>query len=176
MRNIQIKVYHTLLFISLNTYDSFIKQILFIISHFDFFNICSELKTNIDYIASGTLYTDIDDEIIQKLKKCSDEHKIIISDIIYAEAKLKGVSIYAKETNYNIKETMKQLRSMLTASCFAVPHNSYIVNMNYIKSFQRNEITLAQPYSDIKISVATRKQPEFKRRFLDFIGEDIDND
>ena len=36
-RNIQIKVHHTLLFISLNTYDSLIKQILFTISHFDFF-------------------------------------------------------------------------------------------------------------------------------------------
>ena len=49
-----------------------------------FLDICLELKTNIDYIASGTLYADIDDEIMQKLKKCSDEHKIIISDIIYA--------------------------------------------------------------------------------------------
>ena len=84
MRNIQIKVYHTLLFILLNSYDSLIKQILFIISHFDFFDICSELKTNTNYIASGALYADIDDEIIQKLKKCSDEHKIIISDIIDA--------------------------------------------------------------------------------------------
>ena len=36
LRNIQIKVYHTLLFILLNSYDSLIKQILFIISHFDF--------------------------------------------------------------------------------------------------------------------------------------------
>lgn len=40
----------------------------------------------------------------------------------------------------------------------------------------KNEIILAQPYSDIRISVATRKKAEFKRRFLDFIGEDIDND
>lgn len=71
---------------------------------------------------------------------------------------------------------MKQLRTMLAASFFAVPHNSYIVNMNYIRDFQRNEITLAEPYSNIRISVATRKQTEFKRRFLDFIGEDIDND
>lgn len=102
--------------------------------------------------------------------------RIKISDIIYAEAKFKGVFIYTKETAYRVKETMKQLRSMLTASCFAVPHSSYIVNMNYIRNFQRNEITLAEPYSNIRISVATRKQAEFKRRFLDFIGEDIDND
>ena len=118
----------------------------------------------------------INESIITLHMKDSKVARLKISDIIYAEAKLKGVFIYTKETKYNIKETMKQLRSMLTASCFAVPHNSYIVNMNYIKNFQRNEITLAQPYSDIKISVATRKQPEFKRRFLDFIGEDIDND
>lgn len=49
-----------------------------------FLDICSELKINTDYIASGTLYADINDEIIQKLKKCSDEYKIIISDIIDA--------------------------------------------------------------------------------------------
>lgn len=102
--------------------------------------------------------------------------RLKVSDIVYTEAKLKGVFIYTKETAYRIKETMKQLRSMLTASYFAVPHNSYIVNMNYIQNFQRNEIILARPYSDISISVATRKQAEFKKRFLDFIGEDIDND
>lgn len=118
----------------------------------------------------------INESVITLHMKDSKVARLKISDIIYAEAKLKGVFIYAKETNYNIKETMKQLRSMLTASCFAVPHNSYIVNMNYIQNFQRNEITLAQPCSNIKISVATRKQSEFKRRFLDFIGEDIDND
>lgn len=118
----------------------------------------------------------INESIITLHMKDSKVARLKISDIIYAEAKLKGVFIYTKETKYNIKETMKQLRSMLTASCFAVPHNSYIVNMNYIKNFQRNEIILAQPYSDIRISVATRKQAEFKRRFLDFIGEDIDND
>lgn len=47
-----------------------------------FLDICSELKTSTDYIASGTLYADVDDEIIQNLRKCSDEHKIIISNII----------------------------------------------------------------------------------------------
>ena len=49
-----------------------------------FLDICSELKTNTDYIASGTLYADIDDEIIEKIKKCTDEHKVIISTIIDA--------------------------------------------------------------------------------------------
>lgn len=97
------------------------------------------------------------------------------SDIIYAEAKLKGVFVYTKNDVFRIKGTLKQLKFRITASCFAVPHNSYLVNMNYIKNFQRSEITLAEPYLNTRISVATRKQAEFKRRFLDFIGEDIDN-
>ena len=118
----------------------------------------------------------INESVITLHMKDSKVARLKASDIIYAEAKFKGVFIYTKETVYRIKETMEQLRSILTASCFAVPHNSYIVNMNYIRDFQRDEIALAEPYSDIKISVATRKQPEFKRRFLDFIGEDIDND
>ncbi len=118
----------------------------------------------------------INESVITLHIKDSQVARLKVSDIIYAEAKLKGVFIYTKETAYRVKETMKQLRSMLTASCFAVPHNSYIVNMNYIRDFQRNEISLAEPYSNIRISVATRKQAEFKRRFLDFIGEDIDND
>lgn len=118
----------------------------------------------------------INESVITLHMKDSKVARLKASDIIYAEAKFKGVFIYTKETVYRIKETMEQLRSILTASCFAVPHNSYIVNMNYIRDFQRDEIALAEPYSNIRISVATRKQAEFKRRFLDFIGEDIDND
>ena len=49
-----------------------------------FLDICSELRTNTDYIVSGTLFADIDEEIIQKFKKCSDAHKTVLSDIIDA--------------------------------------------------------------------------------------------
>lgn len=41
-----------------------------------FLDICSELKTNTDYIASGALYADIDDEIIQKLKNAQMNIKL----------------------------------------------------------------------------------------------------
>lgn len=97
------------------------------------------------------------------------------SDIIYAEAKLKGVFIYTKHDVHRIKETMKQINTMFASSFLAVPHSSYLINLNYIRNFRRNEITLSEPYENIKISIATRKQAEFKRRFLNFIGEDIDN-
>ncbi len=99
--------------------------------------------------------------------------RLKISEIIYAEAGLKKVRIYTTDNVYVVKETLKELRTYLTTSCFAIPHNSFIVNLNYVRNFQRNEIALSFPYSDVKISIATRKQPDFKRRFLDFIGEDV---
>lgn len=103
--------------------------------------------------------------------------RLKVSEVVYAEARLKGVFVYTEsDVSYRVKETLKQLRYMFDTSCFGVPHNSFLVNMNYIKNFQRNEITLGRPFSGTKISVATRKQTEFKRRFLDFIGEDIDNE
>lgn len=118
----------------------------------------------------------INESIITFTTKDNQIARLRCSDIVYIEAKFKGVYIYTKNTCYRIKEPIKQLRSMLTATCFAVPHNSYIVNLNYITDFKRDEITLTDPYSNIKISIATRKQAEFKRHFLDFVGEDILND
>lgn len=128
--------------------------------------IYSALDKALSVINEGVITFRMKDNQIARLK---------LSEIIYAEAKFKGVFVYTKSQSYRIKETMKQLHTMLTASCFAIPHSSYIVNLNYVRDYKREEIALTEPYSNIKISVATRKQANFKRRFLDFIGEDISN-
>lgn len=114
----------------------------------------------------------IDESVLTLHIKDCQVARLKASEIVYAEVKPKGIYIYTKENHYCIKEPMKQFRPMLNASYFAVPHNSYIVNMHYIKDFKRREITLAEPYRNVRISVATRKQPEFKKRFLDFLGEE----
>lgn len=47
-----------------------------------FLDICTALNANIEYIATGRVYPDLDKEVIEKIKKCSDEDKIKISKII----------------------------------------------------------------------------------------------
>lgn len=93
-------------------------------------------------------------------------------DIIYVEANLKAVTVCTNEYTCTVRESLKNIKTMLTASFFAVPHNSYIVNMNYVSDFKRDEITVELPTGKEKIQISGRKQPEFKRRFLEFIGED----
>ncbi len=92
-------------------------------------------------------------------------------DIIYVEANLKAVTVCTHKKTYTVRESLKKIKTMLTASIFAVPHNSFIVNMNYISNFKREELTVETPTGEVKIQISNRKQPEFKRRFLEFIGE-----
>lgn len=103
-----------------------------------------------------------------------DNHIIRVRsrDIIYAEANLKAVTLCTRQKTYTVRESLKKVKAMLTPSIFAVPHNSYIVNMNYISNFKREEITLDLPEGKIRIQISGRKQPEFKHRFMGFIGED----
>lgn len=53
--------------------------------------ICAELEISLDYLVNGTVYTNLDNEIIQKIKFCSLENKKRISkivDVFYEENKL----------------------------------------------------------------------------------------
>lgn len=92
-------------------------------------------------------------------------------DIIFAEANLKYVSVHTVQGTYTVKESLKKIKSLLSTEVFAVPHNSFIVNMNYISAFSRTEITLRLPDGKKEIPVSGRMQPVFKRRFLEFVGE-----
>ncbi len=47
-----------------------------------FLDICSALKIDSGYITEAKVYADLDEELITKLKKCSDEQKIVISKMI----------------------------------------------------------------------------------------------
>ena len=118
----------------------------------------------------------IEDNIITLHSKDNRLIRLKMQEIVFAEAKLKKICVYTKNECFVIKESMKELRSVLTASCFAIPHNSYIVNLNYVRDYKRYELCLVEPYQKPKISIATRKQVDFKRKFLDFIGEECDED
>lgn len=128
------------------------------------------------YSALDKSMSKIEDNIITLHSKDNHLIRIKMQEIVFAESKLKKVCVYTKNEAFVVKESMKDLRSILTASCFAIPHNSYIVNLNCIRDYKRDEICLISPYQKPKISIATRKQADFKRKFLDFIGEDCDDD
>lgn len=68
------------------------------------------------------------------------------------------------KTNYHIS----YWEGILPTNCFARPHNSYIVNLNYVTEVTHDFVYLK--YKEFKDSVYTsqRKVAKFKKAFLNF--------
>ena len=100
----------------------------------------------------------------------ADSESVIVSknDIVYIEVKYKKVYVQTVNQKYVSRQKMEYFKEQLKTGFFAVPHNSYIVNMNHIKKFRRDSLELT---GDHNISVASRKQASFKKQFMSFIGE-----
>lgn len=95
--------------------------------------------------------------------------KIRKSDIVCAEIIKRNVRITTVDTQYDTRENMEYFRQNLTASFFAVPHNSFIVNFNYVSEFKRDSMKLC---NNQVVSIAPRKRTEISKKFMQFIGED----
>lgn len=124
--------------------------------------ISSALQKAVSEINNGsiTLHTKINE--IKKIKK---------NDIIYVEVKRKTTTFYTKNGTIECNEPITKFKDKLNSSFFAIPHNSYIINLNYILAYKRTEIQVCYGHPPHAIPIAARKQPEFKQKFMSFIGE-----
>lgn len=106
--------------------------------------------------------------------KTVDNELVTISknDIVCVEVMKKKVTVSTVDGDYVAREKMDFFRNNLTASYFAIPHKSYIVNFNYVKKFKRDEIELKGNHT---VAIAPKKQAEIKKQFVNFVGEDYGN-
>lgn len=127
--------------------------------------ITSALEKAIDEINHSHILIHTKENTIKKLKK---------SDIIYVEVLRKTTTFYTTSGIVQCNEPISRFRELLNCTFFAVPHNSYIVNLNYVSLFKRDTIEITSSlFSVVKISVAPRKQAKFRKQFMSFIeGED----
>lgn len=70
-------------------------------------------------------------------------------------------------TNYNISHW----EDVLSSRCFKRPHNSYIVNLNYVIEVTRDFVCLKYKNHQYTIYTSQRKVGNFKKAFLNF-GKD----
>ncbi len=124
--------------------------------------ITSALEKAVLEINNGSITIHTKTNEIKKIKKC---------DIIYVEVVRKTTTFYTKNGSIECNEPITKFRDILNSSYFAVPHNSYIVNLNYVLSYKRDKLQMDFGEVPHTISIATRKQPEFKQKFMSFIGE-----
>ncbi len=98
--------------------------------------------------------------------------KINKRDIIYIESYLRNVYIHTVNETIITNVPLKELRAkVLTTSYFAVPHNSFIVNLSYIKLYSRSRITMNVGVKTVDISISSRHQANFKQAYLEYMKE-----
>ena len=89
---------------------------------------------------------------------------IHLNDIVYLEAEVNYTLLHAVSgRQLLVARTLKLVEEMLPAEGFFRIHKSYVVNMNYLKSYSKTEgfeITLE---TGEKLPVAQRKNEEFLR-------------
>lgn len=89
-------------------------------------------------------------------------------DIIFVEIIGRKTKIHTKSHEYLSKDGIKIWKARLNKSYFEIPHNSYIINTNFITYFCKDYIMLDYKYN---IPIAFSKRSEFKRKFMKLMGE-----
>lgn len=71
------------------------------------------------------------------------------------------------ETNY----PLDHWKSVLDKKCFAQPHYSYIVNLNYVSEVTKDFVTLRCEENDYRVYTSSRKIGAFKKFMLEFFED-----
>lgn len=96
---------------------------------------------------------------------------VFTNDIIYVTIADKKVRIITKNEEYLSGKSFNTWKENLTRfPCFAQPHYSYIVNMNYIKSIRKTDVTLRHNDDTIDIPISRRYYNDFKTEFFKYVG------
>ena len=88
-----------------------------------------------------------------------------LEDIIYCEADSNYTHIHmANGTHYLVSRTLKEYDSMLSEQDFFRIHNSFLINMNQIKSYVRGEGGYVVMTNEKSLDVSKRKKEAFLSR------------
>ncbi len=107
-----------------------------------------------------------EDDVEFYLKDTNKVLKIKSKDIMYVETLDHKTKVVTANGIYYSSELIDYWYKKLTHSSFYRVHKSYIVNLDYIDEYKRNEVKLTN--GEI-IGVSYRNQPTFRRYFFNYL-------
>lgn len=91
---------------------------------------------------------------------------LAVGEIMYCEVKNYNMCIFAGEQVYRTRMTLQELQGMLPNPPFVKPHQSYIINCNFIQSINGNTIIMS---SGAKIPISRGKRKQFEQSLFCFL-------
>lgn len=97
-----------------------------------------------------------------KLKTKNNINVYDLDDIIYCKLLSNYLEIYFKNNSKTtIYNENKELSERILMSSFFQIHKSYIINLNYVKSFSKQDGGYVILVNDVRLSVAARRKSQF---------------
>ena len=91
---------------------------------------------------------------------------ILIEDIVRCEAQGPYTRIYSKGSKkFLVSKPLKDYENLLPNNIFLRVHNSHLVNLNYVKKYNRGRGGYIEMEDGTTLEVATRRKDEFLNRF-----------
>lgn len=87
-------------------------------------------------------------------------------EIIYFEYSNRKITMYCQNGIYRIKENIGQMAERMEEYDFSMPHQSFLVNLNYVSKIQKYEISLS---NGIVIPLAQKRSPIFRKVFTEYM-------
>jgi two-component system LytT family response regulator len=112
-------------------------------------------------------------EQVKSLKKDQQIHKIALTtldsyvfvdteDIIYCASQRNYTRVFLKDgKNIIVAKTLKLVEELISSSYFFRAHHSYLINVNNIKEFKKEDGGLIVMKNDARISLSRGKRDEF---------------
>lgn len=97
--------------------------------------------------------------------KNAGKKEIPIKKIIYFESELRNVILHTDEGNYACTEPLSKLKERLESDGFFMPHRSYLVNFEWIKSFAEKEMVMK---NGDELMMSRRRYGECKDRYYEW--------
>lgn len=94
-------------------------------------------------------------------------HILRMQDIYYVEVYNHVTTLHTMDGEYSIRATLKDVLAQLPQGYFGMPHQSYIVNFQHIKTATAHDVSLT---NGAKLPVSRRRQADFIRQLHTYLG------
>lgn len=100
------------------------------------------------------------------------EKRIFLADLIYIESDLHYLNLYTKNGIYTMRGKLDDLEDKLKEVFFLRIHQSYLVNLNFVKSMDDSSMKLS---IGIKVPISRSRYQDVRSSFFKFKGDIIWN-
>ena len=109
------------------------------------------------------------DEPYMSFQNDNGKYKVLYKNLCYAETEKRNVMLHFEGQQQIIYKNMKEVSALLLAQPqFASPHQSFVVNMVYVKSVESLELVMT---TGERIPISQPKRKDFMMKLTDFWGD-----